>query len=333
MKHLLLTTTAANYGFSSIPWWCYLIVFLLLFGFVKKRLGQTIHKHAIEGNIRSIKKLFNSKGVACLEAKDEEGCSPLHYAAMGGHKEVTEYLIDNNSAVNASDAAGCTPLHAAAMLGHIEIIRLLIARGADVDIMSAEIGSALDCALAYQQNECATYLKNLGVKSNASESIFIAAETGNVEAVTQHLESGIDVNGKCPLGNTPLGLAVNNGHINLFDLLISKNADIGCGFPSGVTLLDCAILLKDSHISDILCENNAEISCHRCSKIFSYKEVRKLWRLPFIVLKLISWHTIEEGKKLYCLHCSRRQNVGTAFLMFIFAFPVMLILMAYIFKP
>ena len=104
MKHLLLTTIAANYGFSSIPWWCYLILFLFLFGFIKKRLGQTIHKHAIEGNIRAIKKLVNSKGMTCLEAKDEEGCSPLHYAAMGGHKEVAEFLIDNNAAINASDA-------------------------------------------------------------------------------------------------------------------------------------------------------------------------------------------------------------------------------------
>ena len=311
-----------------------MIVFLLLFGFIKKRLGQTIHKHAIEGNIRAIKKLVNSKGITCLEAKDEEaGASPLHCAALSGHRETVEFLINNNTNVNASDNGGETPLHCASAGGHIEIIRLLIARGADVNIMGVDTGSALDCALMYKQNECATYLKGLGVRNNASETIFIAAQTGNVEAVTQHLESGVDVNGKCPLGNTPLGWAVNNGDIKLFDLLISKNADIGCGFPSGATLLDYAILLKDSHISDMLCENNAEISCHRCSKIFSYKEVRKLWRLPFIVLKLISFHTIEEGKKLYCLHCSRSQNVGTAFLMFMFAFPVILILMAYIYKP
>ena len=149
---------------------------------------------------------------------------------MRGHKEVSEFLIDNNAAVNASDAEGCTPLHGAAMLGHIEIIRLLIARGADVNIMGVDTGSALDCALMYKQNECATYLKGLGVRNNASETIFIAAQTGNVEAVTQHLESGVDVNGKCPLGNTPLGWAVNNGDIKLFDFLISKNADIECGF-------------------------------------------------------------------------------------------------------
>ena len=327
---LLLTTIIANYGFSSIPWWCYLIVFLFLFGFIKKRLGQTIHKHAIEGNIRAIKKLVNSKGMTCLEAKDKEGCSPLHYAAVGGHKEVAEYLIDNNSDVNVSDPAGCTPLHAAAMLGHIEIIRLLIARGADVNVTSAETGSALDSALAQQQNECATYLKDFGVVSNASESIFLAAQTGNIEAVTEHLESGVDVNGISPLGNTPLAWAVNNGDIKLFDLLFSRNADIGCGFASGATLLDEAILQKDNHISDILCKNNADKTCGRCGKIFPYKKVRKLWRIPLVILKLVRMHPGEEAERLYCSRCSSSQNVGTVFLATMFCSIVVIIIFALI---
>ena len=168
MKHLLLTTIAANYGFSSIPWWCYLIVFLLLFGFIKKRLGQTIHKHAIEGNIRAIKKLFNSKGMTCLEVKDEVGCSPLHYAALSGHKETVEFLIDNNASVNTSNNSGHTPLHMAAIVGNRKIIDLLIAKGANLNAKPITGESVLDIALTHANprnislcegiNECAGYL-------------------------------------------------------------------------------------------------------------------------------------------------------------------------------
>ena len=43
-------TIVANYGLSSIPWWCYLIGFLFLFGFVKNRLNQTIHKYVLNGS-------------------------------------------------------------------------------------------------------------------------------------------------------------------------------------------------------------------------------------------------------------------------------------------
>ena len=335
MKHLLLTTIAANYGFSSIPWWCYLILFLFLFGFIKKRLGQTIHKHAIEGNIRAIKKLVNSKGMTCLEAKDEGGCSPLHYAAIGGHKEVAEYLIENNASINSSDNEGYTPLHGAAIRGHREIIDLLISKGSNVNAKAITGESVLDCALGYSfmGNECADYLKSLGCESNAKESIFIAASTGNLYAVKQHLMTGVNVNTKNGFGVSALQLAITRGYKQIVELLISEGAKIDDALMDGSTLLDSAIINGDKEIVDILRNHDAKISCGRCNKAFPYSEVRKLWRLPFIVLKLISWHTIEEGKKLYCLHCSRSQNVGTVFLMFIFAFPVMLILMAYIFKP
>ena len=96
IENFLLMTIVANFGLSSIPWWCYLIGFLFLFGFVKKRLNQTIHKHALNGKLKAIKKLANSKGIDCLEARDLEGCSPLHYAALSGHKEIVEFLLNNH---------------------------------------------------------------------------------------------------------------------------------------------------------------------------------------------------------------------------------------------
>ena len=306
-----------------------MILFLLLFGFIKKRLGQTIHKHAIEGNIRAIKKLVNSKGVACLEAKDEEGYSPLHYAALSGQKETVEFLINNNASVNyTSDNEGYIPLHGAAIGGHREIIDLLISKGSNVNAKAITGESVLDCALGYAQNECADYLKSLGGESNARESIFIAAATGNLNAIKQYLMTGANVNTKNKFGVSALQLAITRGYKQIVELLISEGAKIDDALMDGSTLLDSAILNDDKEIVDILRNHDAKISCGRCNKAFPYSEVRKLWRIPFFVLKLISMNTIEDGKKLYCLHCSRRQNVGAAFLVFIFAFPVIIIFLS-----
>ena len=311
---LLITTIAANYGLSSIPWWCYLIVFLLLFGFVKKRLGQTIHTHAIEGNIRAIKKLFNSKGITCLEVKDKEGCSPLHYAAIVGNKEVVDFLIGNNASIHTSDDVGYTPLHAAAMGGHREIIDLLISKGANVNTKDIAGGSVLDCALGYAQIECADYLKSLNVVSNAKESIFIAAETGNLSAIKQHLRTGVNLNTKNEFGVSALSLAVTRGYKQIVELLISEGAKIDDSLIDEATLLDLAILNGDKEIVDILRNHDAKISCGRCNKTFPYKDVRELWRIPLIILKLVRADPGEEGERLYCLNCSRSQNVGTVFL-------------------
>ena len=323
MKQLLLTTIAANYGFSSIPWWCYLIVFLLLFGFVKKRLGQTIHKHAIEGNIRAIKKLFNSKGMTCLEVKDEVGCSPLHYAALSGHKETVEFLIDNNASVNTSNNSGHTPLHMAAIVGNRKIIDLLISKGANLNAKPITGESVLDIALTHANprnislcegiNECAGYLKSLGVGSNAGESIILAAQTGNFEAIKQHLASGVNVNEKLD-GATPLSWAVSRGDREISKYLISEGANIEDVCADGSTLLDVAIFNDDKDIAKILSGENAKKTCGSCRKIFPFKDVRKLWRFPLFILKLVRMHPGEEGERLYCFRCSCSQNTGTVFL-------------------
>ena len=76
---------------------------------------------------------FLAKG-ADVNAKDEDGLTPLHRAALAGHKEIVELLITNGAEVNAKDGDGFTPLVFAVDIGHKEIVEILIAKGADVNV-------------------------------------------------------------------------------------------------------------------------------------------------------------------------------------------------------
>ena len=60
---------------------------------------------ADEGNIEAVK--YHIDAGADVNAKDEEGATPLHYAAT---KEITELLIANGADVNAKANGGITPL-------------------------------------------------------------------------------------------------------------------------------------------------------------------------------------------------------------------------------
>jgi len=87
---------------------------------------------ASDRGTKEVAELLIARG-ADVNAKSEDGWTPLHSAA-GGQKEIAEFLIENGADVNARRNANWqTPLHQAALWGSKEIAALLIAKGADVN--------------------------------------------------------------------------------------------------------------------------------------------------------------------------------------------------------
>jgi ankyrin repeat protein len=64
-----------------------------------------------------------------VNARDNGGSTPLHQAAINGHKEIAELLIANGADVNAKTDAGVTPLDDAIGRKHSETIDLLRKHG------------------------------------------------------------------------------------------------------------------------------------------------------------------------------------------------------------
>jgi len=67
-----------------------------------------IHQAGREGNIEAVK--YHLAAGTDVNAKDEEGETPLHLAAGGCRKEVIELLIEKGADVNAQGVGGMTPL-------------------------------------------------------------------------------------------------------------------------------------------------------------------------------------------------------------------------------
>ena len=70
----------------------------------------------------------------------------MHQAAINGHKEIDELLVENGADVSAKGEGGWTPLHQTALYGQKEVIELLIAKGADVNAKAADGTTPLDSA-------------------------------------------------------------------------------------------------------------------------------------------------------------------------------------------
>jgi ankyrin repeat protein len=128
--------------------------------------------NAIElGSIEAVKQHLAAG--ADVNAKDEDGYTPLYAVAGGGHKEIAVLLIANGADVNAKNKYGETPLHYAATK---EIAELLIAKGADVN--------------AKDEVE--------------STPLHTAALNGHKEVTELLIDNNADVNAKYEDGGTPL---------------------------------------------------------------------------------------------------------------------------------
>ena len=99
-----------------------------------------------------------------------------------------------------------------------------------------------------------------------SVDIWTGAQTGNIEAVKQHLADGVDVNSKSDIGRTPLYEAAAQGHEEVVELLIDKGANVNAQRDNGDTPLDWAMLNDHTETADSQSTRHFNSRCCRRRK-------------------------------------------------------------------
>ena len=94
-------------------------------------------------------------------------------------------------------------------------------------------------------------------------SIHYAANSGNIEAIKQHLDAGTDVNAKDKRGTTPMHKATGRGHKEIVELLIAEGADVNAKNDWGITPLYSAVGNGHKEIAELLIENGADVNAKR----------------------------------------------------------------------
>ncbi|KYQ91235.1 hypothetical protein DLAC_08164 [Tieghemostelium lacteum] len=101
----------------------------------KDNEGMTpLHWAALEGKTLSVSCLLSNK--ADPNDKDNNGETPLYLAALKGSSQCLLSLINSRGQVNLQTNNGNTPLHIAIMNQNVECVELLIEKGADYNIQN-----------------------------------------------------------------------------------------------------------------------------------------------------------------------------------------------------
>ena len=90
---------------------------------------------------------------------NRKGWTPLHYAATRGHRDMMRLLLDNHAYIDSESDNGTTPLMMAAFYASPLAVKLLLEEGADPTLINHGNASALDLAMAADQQQSVNYLK------------------------------------------------------------------------------------------------------------------------------------------------------------------------------
>ncbi|HVK54144.1 MAG TPA: ankyrin repeat domain-containing protein [Burkholderiales bacterium] len=85
---------------------------------------------------------------ARIDARDRDGYTPLHWAALGDFEIVVRLLLSKGADANVRSRYGITPLIQAAVRGHLAVVEALLASGARANESTDEGWSALHKAIA-----------------------------------------------------------------------------------------------------------------------------------------------------------------------------------------
>lgn len=200
-----------------------------------------------EGKLAVMDRLLESMKPLPHQFADEQGQTPLHYAAASGNTRGTALLVKHGFNIDQPDNYGdrpltlaCkygfigpvkellkasaktdhyassrrVPLHWAALQGHLDIVRLLLEAGADVNVADRglhDIASRLGSENDKPPQFTVMTLQEDGTlapgETSKRTTIHYAAEAGHMEIVDALIAAGADVSALDSDSKTPIRLA------------------------------------------------------------------------------------------------------------------------------
>ena len=205
------------------------------------------------GDAAAVERLI-AKDRGLLEARDENGLSPVLAALYRGRGEIAAAILRQGPKLSVFEAA------AAGVLGRVR--DLVAAEGSLANATSPDGFSPLGLAAFFKRRKIVRYLLDAGADPRLASrdqrftplhsAVATDAGAGDVEMVHMLLDAGADPNARSLQGGTALHTAAFTGDLLIADLLLQHGADPSVKTNDGKTPGDVAIERGHPAVADLL---------------------------------------------------------------------------------
>lgn len=188
---------------------------------------EKLHGAIVQADMERVRQMLTENPLLVC-AKDENGRTPLHLAAVEGNAEAARFLLSQGAEVEARDRWGLTPLFVAIyeeplILDRVPLVQLLIESGADIQARDAAGDTPLHMA-ALGETEIAALLLEHGADANAVNDagetpLHKAVQYPEEAIVSLLLRYGSSQERRNAVGLTPAQIAERRGWTKLVALL------------------------------------------------------------------------------------------------------------------
>jgi ankyrin repeat protein len=242
--------------------------------------GRTALLLASRGGHCLVVELLRVAG-ARIHARDDSGQTALHLAAaVGALPVVAELLLlagaaGSSGQTETADRHGRTALHLAAGSGHLSVVERLLGAGADAEAMDLAGQTSLLAALHGGHSGVAELLLSRCSHSRVLEArdeqgctaLHLAAAVGHAGVARELVAAGTDASATDRSGRTPLLVALQEGSLAVFRLVLASGrcGDLTAALPdTGETALHLAMRrgMRDEAVALLQAGADATLTDH-----------------------------------------------------------------------